>query len=115
MKKFILTAVFASLSFSPVAFAQHGGGGGGDGHKPAPAEKKDGEKDKDTKKDEKAPAGAELGKPAPDFTLKDVNGKEVKLSDYKGKIVVLEWFNRAARTASTSTARRARSVSCPSA
>ncbi|PZR07043.1 MAG: thioredoxin family protein [Archangium gephyra] len=38
-------------------------------------------------------AGAELGKPAPDFTLKDLDGKEVKLSAFKGKTVVLEWFN----------------------
>jgi peroxiredoxin len=30
---------------------------------------------------------------APDFALKNYDGKEVKLSDYKGKIVVLEWFN----------------------
>src|SRR5438309_6415607 len=36
---------------------------------------------------------AEIGKPAPDFTAKDINGKEVKLSDYKGKIVVLEAYN----------------------
>jgi peroxiredoxin len=35
----------------------------------------------------------EIGKPAPDFTLSSVDGKTVKLSDYKGKIVVLEWFN----------------------
>lgn len=40
-----------------------------------------------------APKGAELGKPAPDFELKDLDGKAVKLSDYKGKTVVLEWFN----------------------
>lgn len=33
------------------------------------------------------------GKPAPDFTLKDASGKEHKLSDYKGKTVVLEWVN----------------------
>jgi len=38
-------------------------------------------------------ASAELGKPAPDFTLKDLNGNEVKLSSFKGKPVVLEWFN----------------------
>jgi peroxiredoxin len=31
--------------------------------------------------------------PAPTFTLKDINGKSHSLSDYKGKIVVLEWFN----------------------
>ncbi len=30
---------------------------------------------------------------APDFTLKNYEGKEVKLADYRGKIVVLEWFN----------------------
>lgn len=36
---------------------------------------------------------AELGQPAPDFTLTDLDGKTVKLSDYKGKVVVLEWFN----------------------
>ncbi len=36
-------------------------------------------------------AHAKLGKPAPEFTLKDVEGKEHKLSDYKGKVVVLEW------------------------
>lgn len=37
--------------------------------------------------------GAELGKPAPDFTLTDTDGKAVTLSSLKGKIVVLEWFN----------------------
>ena len=37
----------------------------------------------------------EIGKPAPDFTLTDTNGKEHTLSDYTGdgKVVVLEWFN----------------------
>jgi len=29
---------------------------------------------------------------APDFVLKDVNGKDVKLSDFKGKIVVLNFW-----------------------
>lgn len=38
-------------------------------------------------------AHAEIGKTAPDFTLKDVDGTEHKLSDMKGKIVVLEWIN----------------------
>lgn len=36
-------------------------------------------------------AHAELGHAAPDFTLKDTEGKEHKLSDLKGKVVVLEW------------------------
>ncbi|MCY2959036.1 MAG: redoxin domain-containing protein [Planctomycetota bacterium] len=36
---------------------------------------------------------ATIGKPAPDFELKDLDGKTVKLADYKGKVVVLEWFD----------------------
>ena len=39
------------------------------------------------------PKQAELGKPALDFELPDLVGKKVKLSDAKGKIIVLEWFN----------------------
>ena len=35
----------------------------------------------------------EIGKSAPGFTATDINGKTVKLSDYKGKIVVLESYN----------------------
>ena len=38
-------------------------------------------------------ATAKIGQPAPDFELKDTDGKTVKLSDYKGKIVVLDWVN----------------------
>jgi peroxiredoxin len=36
---------------------------------------------------------AETGRAAPDFDLVDLDGKHVKLGDYKGKTVVLEWFN----------------------
>lgn len=36
---------------------------------------------------------AAVGQPAPDFTLSDLDGKTVKLSSFKGKTVVLEWFN----------------------
>jgi len=42
------------------------------------------------------PAGATspvIGKPAPDFTLTDLTGKPVQLAAFKGKPVVLEWFN----------------------
>lgn len=53
--------------------------------KPAPAAKAVAVKTEATK--------AEIGKPAPDFALKDLNGKEVKLASYKGKTIVLEWFN----------------------
>jgi len=34
-----------------------------------------------------------VARKAPDFTLNSFDGKTVRLSDYKGKIVVLEWFN----------------------
>ena len=40
-----------------------------------------------------AQAAPSVGQAAPDFTLKDANGKTVKLSDFKGKHVVLEWTN----------------------
>ena len=36
---------------------------------------------------------ATVGAPAIDFELVDTNGKTTKLSEYKGKAVVLEWFN----------------------
>jgi peroxiredoxin len=36
---------------------------------------------------------ATLGSPAPDFTLEDQDGSKVSLSDYAGKVVVLEWLN----------------------
>ena len=34
-----------------------------------------------------------IGQPAPDFNLTDTSGAAHKLSDYKGKFVVLEWTN----------------------
>lgn len=40
-----------------------------------------------------AHAAVESGKPAPDFTFADISGKTHKLSDYRGKVVVLEWLN----------------------
>jgi peroxiredoxin len=52
---------------------------------------------------ESAPARSSPGRPpsevasasdnAPDFTLKDLGGKPYHLADYRGKTVVLEWFN----------------------
>lgn len=38
---------------------------------------------------------ASVGQPAPDFSLSDLNGKAVKLADFKGRHVVLEWHNPA--------------------
>jgi peroxiredoxin len=36
---------------------------------------------------------AQIGKPAPEWTATCQEGKSHKLSDFAGKIVVLEWFN----------------------
>jgi peroxiredoxin len=36
---------------------------------------------------------AVVGEQAPDFALPDLEGKQVRLSDFRGKTVVLEWFN----------------------
>lgn len=38
-------------------------------------------------------AAVEIGKPAPAIEVTDITGKPFKLSDHKGKIVVLEWTN----------------------
>lgn len=38
-------------------------------------------------------AAAVVGQPAPDFSVKDADGREVKLSQFRGKHVVLEWMN----------------------
>lgn len=39
-------------------------------------------------------AGVTNGEAAPEFSLQGSDGKTYKLSDFKGKIVVLEWFNK---------------------
>ena len=36
---------------------------------------------------------ASVGREAPTFQVKDINGQDCSLSDYKGKIIVLEWTN----------------------
>ena len=72
----------ALVAFSTPAWTTQDGG----------QEKKGGDKKEEVKKEEKA-VKAEIGKPAPPFELKDIDGKSVKLADSKGKIVVLEWFS----------------------
>ena len=37
-------------------------------------------------------AGLQVGSKAPDFTLKDLDGNSVKLSDFRGKAVLLNFF-----------------------
>ena len=57
------------------------------------------------------PAAAQtVGLPAPDFSAPDLQGKPVKLSDFKGKYVVLEWVNPSARTSAGTTT----PATCPS-
>jgi peroxiredoxin len=46
-----------------------------------------------SEEDRKARQANRLGTQAPLFSLKGPDGKEVKLSDFKGKVVVLEWVN----------------------
>ncbi len=38
-------------------------------------------------------AAPEVGQTAPGFTAQTADGKTIKLSDFTGKIVVLEWYN----------------------
>ncbi len=94
MKIKSLFALVAVGSMAMVAAAQTSTNIGPDGKpststtaQPVPA-KKDAEK-----KAEKVDAKAKVGEAAPKFTLTSTEGKEVKLEDFKGKIVVLEWFN----------------------
>ena len=84
-------AIAIGLAGAPAALAQP--------DHPAPAEKqKDGVKQEQPKKDEnkqdaKQAEPAKVGSHAPSFTLTDTDGKTHSLSDYAGKIVVLQWFN----------------------
>lgn len=38
-------------------------------------------------------AQVQIGQAAPDFSLSDTQGRPVRLSDFRGKAVVLEWVN----------------------
>lgn len=40
-----------------------------------------------------APSAPQIGQPAPEFTAKDSKDESLSLSQYRGKIVVLEWTN----------------------
>jgi peroxiredoxin len=39
------------------------------------------------------PATARVGQPAPEFNTPDIAGKTIRLRDYAGKTIVLEWTN----------------------
>ena len=38
------------------------------------------------------PTGIYVGETAPEFTLKDLNGKSVSLSDYRGEVVIIDFW-----------------------
>lgn len=71
-RRSVLGAVVAALCLSSAAMAQA---------------------DKPGKSEDKQGKIAKVGEAAPAFELTDTDGKTVKLADYKGKVVVLEWFN----------------------
>ena len=39
------------------------------------------------------PSAARVGEPAPQFNAPDITGKTIRLADYAGKTIVLEWTN----------------------
>jgi peroxiredoxin len=96
----ILTALIlaAGVGLSAGAFAQPGTTPPA---KPATAQPTDNhdkgakhEKKAERKEEKKnASQGAKPGDTAPGFSLTDTDGKTVTLESFKGKVVVLEWFN----------------------
>lgn len=45
-----------------------------------------------SERDDTAVALPDIGSPAPDFTLTDIHGEQVNLSDFRGKLVVLNFW-----------------------
>ena len=76
MKRTLLAAPVAALSLALVAALAYAHPGDGE-------HSHDGD----------SAAKAQVGQPAPDFTLMDQDGKPVSLADHKGKVVVIEQFN----------------------
>jgi peroxiredoxin len=78
---------------APSTLAQAGGGKPEQGNKEKHAEKENKTQPGSGGRKDSSSATAKIGQPAPAFELTDTEGKTHKLADYKGKVVVLEWFN----------------------
>jgi peroxiredoxin len=96
MLAWLLTPMFAlTFSIVPAIACPDCGGHGAvaDDTKKETEKKTDGEDMTEKEDAEEAPETATIDKKAPEFTLKNASGDDIKLSDYKDKIVVLEWIN----------------------
>ncbi len=86
----LASTLTAAVAFGAFAGDKDTGTKTGDKHAAQKHETKTGE----AKTDKKAETTkVEIGKAAPNFTLKTTEGKEWSLTDAKGHIVVLEWCN----------------------
>jgi len=87
--KFLSTLIVAGgVAFSAAvgasAFAQPGSGEKGKAPAAAQPEKKE---------QPKGSKGVKVGDAAPSFSLMDTDGKNIKSEDFKGKVLVIAWFN----------------------
>lgn len=60
--------------------------------KPKPTEDETPTTPKASTKENSVPVGTSIGQMAPEISGEDVDGKEFKLSDYRGKVVVLDFW-----------------------
>jgi cytochrome oxidase Cu insertion factor (SCO1/SenC/PrrC family) len=87
----VMVRVVSSLIFASVlcaaSCAPSGAPSSGEGTNPTPVTLAPAPAD-----DPNLPVGLEVGMRAPDFEAKDVEGKTFKLSDYRGKVVLLDFW-----------------------
>ncbi len=81
-RSLIPVAMTAAVGVAALAFSLPVNAGSDCGHAEA-----------STAKADASPDSAAVGQPAPDFTLSSIDGGSVSLSQFQGKVVVLEWFN----------------------
>lgn len=94
MKSMLAALVVLALPLTALAMGQKAEKGPPAAAKDANADAKPANADaKPAAGDAAAPATATVGQPAPAFSLPGTDGKTHQLSDYAGKVVVLEWTN----------------------